>query len=682
MQIDFIFDPSVTSSPYASEIKQALYDAAAFYQANITTNAIITIDVGFGEADNQPLPGNDAADNISNGKFVNYSDFYNVLSSHSIYNGQTNVLTPLTSILPSPTSSVLPTGAQMWITNAEQKALGLLPSNNPGIDAYLGLNSSLTWNWTQQVISGSQQHDAVGAIEHEVSEIMGRVGYLGDANAFRPPISNDYGPMDLYRFSAANTPDTKPGPGYYSLDNGKTTYGSNTTTSFNNPANGGDAADWDPSIVGDSFGDNYSGVGSIVTGTDLGILQALGWNEASLPELTVTNVKSSVSTVPVYGSLTVSYDLYNVGDVGMAPTTANVYLYSSLPTTNSPTGALIGTISQPQLQAGSNVTESLQVQIPNLTPGTYYLGVIANRDTSYPETDYLTNNSSDIVPISVTAAPVPTISISSAALQSDHQTLTITGSTSDTLSPVHIFDGSTQIATTSSNFLDGNWTVNVKIASQGTHLITAEVIAPSGKGVSNTITDLVSASTSVVGGGNAISLSGRGSVVKLADTNNVADSITAWNSTVNLASASANVDGGGNTINITGGTANSVRLSDTNGKADSVNGSNSTVTLNSAQATIRGNSDTISFAGNNTVTASGNSDAFIFSPVIGKTTVSGWNSTDTMQLVKADFASWNALLSHTKQAGADTLISLDAADTITLKGVTASSLKQSQFHFA
>jgi hypothetical protein len=38
-------------------------------------------------------------------------------------------------------------------------------------------------------------------------------------------------------------------------------------------------------------------------------------------------------------------------------------------------------------------------------------------------------------------------------------------------------------------------------------------------------------------------------------------------------------------------------------------------------------------------------------------------------------------LSHTSQSGADTLIKFDATDTITLHGVTASSLTSSQFHF-
>ena len=100
-----------------------------------------------------------------------------------------------------------------------------------------------------------------------------------------------------------------------------------------------------------------------------------------------------------------------------------------------------------------------------------------------------------------------------------------------------------------------------------------------------------------------------------------------------------------------------------------------------AQVSVNGGHDTFKFTGTDTVKASGNSDAFIFGPATGKSTIAGWNSTDTMQLAKSDFASWNDLLHHTKQVGSDTIISVDAADTITLKGVAATSLKQSQFHF-
>jgi len=62
-------------------------------------------------------------------------------------------------------------------------------------------------------------------------------------------------------------------------------------------------------------------------------------------------------------------------------------------------------------------------------------------------------------------------------------------------------------------------------------------------------------------------------------------------------------------------------------------------------------------------------------------TINGFASTDTMQFSASDFANFAALKPHISQSGANTLISLDASDTVTLTGVTATTLTSSQFHF-
>ena len=119
-------------------------------------------------------------------------------------------------------------------------------------------------------------------------------------------------------------------------------------------------------------------------------------------------------------------------------------------------------------------------------------------------------------------------------------------------------------------------------------------------------------------------------------------------------------------------------LIDTGGSADSVNGANGLLYLNGAQAAVTGNSDTFVMTGG-TATASGNSDSFVFLAAFGQDSVTGFNSTDTIQLAASDFASWNVLQGHITQSGANTLITLDATDAITLVGVTKSSLSQSEF---
>jgi hypothetical protein len=98
-------------------------------------------------------------------------------------------------------------------------------------------------------------------------------------------------------------------------------------------------------------------------------------------------------------------------------------------------------------------------------------------------------------------------------------------------------------------------------------------------------------------------------------------------------------------------------------------------------ATITGNNNMMNAGSSDTLTASGNSDMFVFQPAFDQDVINGFNSTDSMQFSASDFANWSALLSHVSQSGSNTVITLDASDTITLKGVTASSLQSSQFSF-
>ena len=193
---------------------------------------------------------------------------------------------------------------------------------------------------------------------------------------------------------------------------------------------------------------------------------------------------------------------------------------------------------------------------------------------------------------------------------------------------------------------------------------------------------LTSAQTSVIGGGDAIGFAGgTGNVAGLYNTAGAWDSVWGSNGTVYLTSAQASVIGGGDAIGFAGGTGNAVNLSNTAGAWDSVWGSNGTISVNSAQATVNGTGDTLHLSGTSTVAANGGSDAFVFGAAIGTEVINGFASTDSIQFSATDFASWSALQSHISQLGANTVITLDSTDKLTLMGVTATSLTQSQFHF-
>jgi hypothetical protein len=200
---------------------------------------------------------------------------------------------------------------------------------------------------------------------------------------------------------------------------------------------------------------------------------------------------------------------------------------------------------------------------------------------------------------------------------------------------------------------------------------------------SNGVVELNSALTAVYGGSDFVYFAGgTGNAVALYNTNGTWDGVAGSNGVVELTSALASVYGGGDTVYFAGGTGNAAALYDTNGAWDNVVGSNGVVELNSALAAVYGDGDTIYFnGGQNVASASGNQETFVFQTPIGQSTITGFGATDTMQLNKSDFADWNALLSHTVQSGANTVISLDAIDAITLTGVTAANLTSSQFRF-
>ncbi|WP_420384382.1 NF038122 family metalloprotease [Novosphingobium sp.] len=198
---------------------------------------------------------------------------------------------------------------------------------------------------------------------------------------------------------------------------------------------------------------------------------------------------------------------------------------------------------------------------------------------------------------------------------------------------------------------------------------------------------LTSAQAAITGGGNAISFAGgSGNIAGLYDTGTTADTVWApGGDTIYLTSAQATITGGGNVIGFAGGTGNVATITDTAGAWDSAWASNGTLNLHSAQVAITGSGDTIGFAGGNTASLNGANQTLAFQQGIGgQDVINGFAATDTIQLSATDFSSWAYLLNSgaMAQVGADTVITLDAADTIRLTGVTASSLGSAQFRFA
>ena len=185
---------------------------------------------------------------------------------------------------------------------------------------------------------------------------------------------------------------------------------------------------------------------------------------------------------------------------------------------------------------------------------------------------------------------------------------------------------------------------------------------------------LNSAQAAVYGGGQGIDFAGgTGNAAGLYSTGGAWDWVSGANGTVYLTSAQAAVYGGGDAIDFSGGTGNVAGLYSTGANADTVNGSNGTVYLTSAQATVNGSTDTLDLSGTSTVTANGGSEAFVFGAAIGTEVVNGFAATDPFSSASPTSPIGRRCNRH-QQSGANTVITLNASNTVTLDGVTATSL--------
>ena len=271
MNIDVTFDSSVNSAPAA--FTSAVDYVVQYYDSLFTNPVTINIDVGYGEIDGQPLGSGDLGESDT---FLDASVSYTQLRNALIAERA-----PGSSTLPttSPTTRIL------YMATAEAQALGLLPATSSTLNGYVGFSSSAPFSYTPGVTEPNEYY-FIGAVEHEMSEVMGRKSYLDLFNT-----SSFYSPMDLFRYSASGVRQFTTGAAsYFSINSGTT-----DLDNWNNFVTGnlGDLGDWAPSAGNDAFDDNGSlGIVSFVSQTDLTLMSALGWEETS----------GAVATAPLSGA--------------------------------------------------------------------------------------------------------------------------------------------------------------------------------------------------------------------------------------------------------------------------------------------------------------------------------------------------------------------------------------------
>jgi len=259
MQINLIEDSSVSAAP--AGFMTVIAAAAQFLDKLITNPITVNILVGWGEDDNGAYP---IGSNISlGGALAGIGASYSQLRGDLLSNSATALGNFAFANLPTtdPTN-----GGTFYVSDAEAKALQLIPANGSEIDGGVGFNATYPYNFN---INGVGAPGTIDLFNDAILELTHALGMqFGNGS--------DYTAMMLFRYAAlggrqlmANgfvTPAA-----YFSIDDGK--------TNLDNYATSGDSTLWPTTAGNDAFAIPYSyGAGHVYSLTDAAELIAIGFN--------------------------------------------------------------------------------------------------------------------------------------------------------------------------------------------------------------------------------------------------------------------------------------------------------------------------------------------------------------------------------------------------------------------
>ncbi|MGA0601424.1 NF038122 family metalloprotease [Caulobacter sp. KR2-114] len=261
MQINITWDASAANAP--AGFKAAVQAAVNYLEQTLAAPITVNIAFGWGEVGGQSLGAGSIGASLSSGIDLNYADFRSALWA----NATTADALAAAKALPAsdPTH-----GGTFFIATAEAKALGLVDPTDSQIDGYVGLDSTTAFTFDPNNRAASGLVDAIGALEHEITEVLGRTSFLG----YQPGDgSSVYGALDLFRYTAPGVLNPSSATGSFSVD------GQTLLLPFDNPVNGGDSGDWSQTVTGDAF-DAFGGPNEadLISATDLRLMDVLGYH--------------------------------------------------------------------------------------------------------------------------------------------------------------------------------------------------------------------------------------------------------------------------------------------------------------------------------------------------------------------------------------------------------------------
>ena len=160
------------------------------------------------------------------------------------------------------------------VSTAESKALGLSAANDPTSDGTIYVGANANWNFDGMTTPGAGAYSLVGALEHEISELMGRTTNMSQ-NSWKWN-----SPIDLLRYTAPGVLNMSAAATgvYFSVDGGKT-----LGRAYNAPNNNfADVMDWASGASADPF-DAYATSGQYLRMSlvDQQLMNTLGWRSVS-----------------------------------------------------------------------------------------------------------------------------------------------------------------------------------------------------------------------------------------------------------------------------------------------------------------------------------------------------------------------------------------------------------------